>query len=164
MNRRDIMNLIGFKHEKGDCRKRAALSGLRLAALLIFILTGGCATSTGTGESLENNPVSLLRVPLEQEDCDAAYEMALKEGDDSCVWDRALNLWKSRCRSEFNEDDCNALAVKIEEKMTEEYSKFETTKPEKAQELGPVKVCVGICSYFRVYFGNGTMAMSEGDE
>ena len=158
------MNLTGFKHEKGDCRKRTALSGLRLAALLIFILTGGCAVNTGIGESVKENPVSLLRVPLEQKDCDAAYEIAQKEGDDSCVWDRALNLWKSRCRSEFHEDDCNALAVKIEKKMTEEYSDFEATQPETAQELGPVKVCVGICSKFRLYFGNVTMGLNEGDE
>jgi hypothetical protein len=103
----------------------------------------------------------LLSVPLEQEDCDLAYEMALKEGDDSCVWNRALNLWKSRCRSEFHGDDCNTLAVKIEEKMTKEYSKFETTEPEKAQELGPVKVCMGICTKFRVYYGNGTLDMNK---
>ncbi len=93
-----------------------------------------------------------------------AYEMAQKEGDDSCVWDCALNLWKSRCRSEFHEDDCNALAVKIEKKMTNEYLKFETTKPEKAQKLGPVKVCMGICTFFRVKFGNGSTDMNEGDE
>ena len=157
------MRLFGLLVDKMDRRKKAALLRLQLVPVLLLIV-GGCAINTGIGESPENNPISLLSVPLEQEDCDVAYEMAQKEGDDSCVWDRALNVWKSRCRSEFHEDDCNALAVKIEEKMTEEYSKFETTKPETAQELGPANVCMGICSKFRVYFGNGSLDMNVGDE
>jgi hypothetical protein len=157
------MKLFRLLVDKIDRRKRAALLRLQLVALLLLFV-GGCAINTGIGESVEENPVSLLSVPLEQEDCDVAYEMALQKGDDSCVWARALNLWKSRCRSEFHEDDCNALAVKIEEKMTKEYSKFEATQPEKAQELGPVKICMGICSKFRLYFGNGSMGLNEGDE
>ena len=157
------MKLFRLPVDKMDRRKKAVLLRLQLVPVLL-LFAGGCAVNTGIGESVEGNPVSLLSVPLEQEDCDLAYEIAQKEGDDSCVWDRALNLWKSRCRSEFHEDDCNALAVKIEEKMTKEYSKFETTQPEKTQELGPVKVCMGICSNFRVYFGNGTMGLNEGDE
>jgi hypothetical protein len=157
------MKLFGLLVDKMDRRKKAALLRLQLAAVLL-LFAGGCAINTGIGESVEENPVSLLSVPFTQEDCDLAYEMALKKGDDSCVWNRALNLWKSRCRSEFHEDDCNALAVKIEKKMTNEYSKFETTKPEKAQKLGPVKVCMGICTFFRVKFGNGSTDMHEGEE
>ena len=93
-----------------------------------------------------------------------AYEAALQEGDDSCDWARSLNLWKSRCTGEFNEEDCTALAVKIEQWMTNEYDKWETENSELAQQLGPVKICVGICSLFRVRFGNGVMDMNDGEE
>jgi len=157
------MKLFGLPFDKMDRRKKAALLRLQLAAVLLLFV-GGCAINTGIGESVEENPVSLLSVPLLQEDCGMAYEAALQEGDDSCDWARALNLWKSRCSGEFHEDDCTALAVKIEQWMSNEYSKWETENPELAQQLGPVKACMGICSLFRVRFGNGVMDMNDGEE
>ncbi len=162
MDRRDIVKLLGLIVDKIDCRKKAALLRLKLVAVLLF--AGGCAINTGIVESLEKNPVSLRSVPFLQEDCNMAYEVALQEGDDYCDWARALNLWKSRCSREFHEDDCTALAVKIEKWMTNEYYKYETEKPELAQQLGPVKVCTGICTVFRVRFGNGAMDMNDGEE
>ena len=157
------MKLFGLLVDTIDRREKAALLRLQLVAVLL-LFAGGCAINTGIGESVEENPVSLLSVPFLQEDCDMAYEMALQEGDDSCDWARALNLWKSRCTWEFDEDDCTALAVKIEKWMSNEYYKYETENPELAQELGPVKVCMGICSVFRVRFGNGVMDMNDGEE
>jgi len=157
------MKLFGLKFDKIDCKKKAALLRLKLVAV-VLIFAGGCAISTGIGKSIEKNPVSLRSVPLLQEDCNKGYEVALQEGDDYCDWERALNLWKSRCSKVFHEDDCNALAVKIEKWMTNEYYKYETEKPEIAQKLGPVKVCMGICTVFRVKFGNGAMDMNDGEE
>ena len=157
------MKLFGLLIDTIDRREKAALLRLKLVAVLL-LFAGGCAINTGIGESVEENPVSLFSVPLLQEDCDMAYEAALQEGDDYCDWARALNLWKSRCTGEFHEDDCTALAVKIEKWMSNEYDKWEAENPEQAQELGPVKVCMGICSLFRVRFGNGVMDMNDGGE
>jgi hypothetical protein len=157
------VKLFGLLVDTIDRRKKAALLRLPLVAVLL-LFAGGCAINTGIGESVEENPVSLLSVPFLQEDCGMAYEAALQEGDDYCDWGRALNLWKSRCTGEFHEDDCTALAVKIENWMTNEYDKWETENSEQAQELGPVKVCMGICALFRVRFGNGVMDMNDGEE
>lgn len=157
------MKLFGLLVDTIDRRKKATLLRLQFVAVLL-LCAGGCAINTGIGESVEENPVSLLRVPFLQEDCGMAYEAALQEGDDSCDWARALNLWKSRCTGEFHEGDCTALALKIEKWMTNEYYKWETENPEQAQELGPVKVCMGICSLFRVRFGNGAMDINDGEE